>query len=384
MTAPYIGKTIAWAVIYYFMTGLGITAGYHRLWSHKAFKAKLPLRVFLLMMGARAVQGSLRWWARDHRAHHRYTDTDKDPYDANRGFLYSHMGWMMVKQDPAKIGRASIEDLNADEWIRWQHKYYVYLAVFWGVVFPTLVAGLLWGDWKGGYFFAGVLRLVWVHHSTFMVNSLAHFWGLAPFADEHTPRDSFLTALVTLGEGYHNFHHEFPHDYRNAIKFYQYDPTKWFITVCYYLGQAYDLKMFSENVILKGQVQMRQKILDRTKEKVHWGIPKTELPIVRRAIFDQLQKEGHKLIMIDGFVHDVSDFYHEHPGGFKILNPYLGKDATNAFKGGVYYHSNAARNLLDSLRVGIVDQTDNWTDVGQIEPYEEFPPSSQSTRPKAE
>lgn len=77
------------------------------------------------MLGTGAVQGSLRWWARDHRAHHRYTDTDKDPYNALRGFWYSHIGWMLLKQDPSKIGWASIEDLNQDPWIRWQHKNYV-------------------------------------------------------------------------------------------------------------------------------------------------------------------------------------------------------------------------------------------------------------------
>jgi len=352
--------TIIFTLFYYFLTGIGITAGYHRLWAHKAFSAREPTKFILLMLGTGAVQGSLRWWARDHRAHHRYTDTDKDPYNAQRGFWYSHMGWMLMKQDPSKIGWASIEDLNQDPWIRWQHKHYPALAVFMGVVFPTLVC-CLWGDIWGGYFYAGILRQVLVHHNTFMVNSLAHFWGLAPFADEHTPRDSILTALLTFGEGYHNFHHEFPSDYRNAIKFYQYDPTKWVITALSYIGQTYDLKLFPDQIVKKGQLQMKQKELDRLSEKIDWGTPVEKLPVISRACFDRVCAEGFKLIVINKVVHDVSDFILEHPGGSKIMEPFSGKDATKAFTGGVYYHSNAARNALTHYRIGTCAKDDNWS-----------------------
>jgi len=363
--------TLVFAFIYYYMTGLGITAGYHRLWAHKAYSARLPTKVLLLLLGTGATQGSIRWWARDHRAHHRYTDTEKDPYNANRGFWYSHIGWMLLKQDPKTIGRAGIEDLNADPWVRWQHKYYVPLAILMSVVFPTGVCGLFWGDWWGGFYYASMLRQFVVHHNTFLVNSLAHFWGLAPFADEHTPRDSVITALLTFGEGYHNFHHEFPHDYRNAIKFYQYDPTKWLIYGLSLIGQTYDLQIFPDSIIKKGQIQMKQKELDRIKEKVDWGIPREHLPVVTRACFEKLKEEGYKLLIISGAVHDITDFVSEHPGGSKILEPYAGKDGTKAFSGGVYYHSNAARNLLDKFRIGVVAKEDDWNFQPVV--YEEFP-----------
>ena len=178
--------------------------------------------------------GSIKWWSRGHRAHHRYTDTDLDPYSAQKGFWWSHIGWMIVK--PRRTpGVADVSDLSANEVVKWQHRWYVYLIVGMGFVFPTLVAGLGWGDYRGGFFFAGAARLLFVHHvrppsplspslrsppptrdpdpsdrsspsqSTFCVNSLAHWLGETPFDDKHSPRDHWITALVTVGEGYHNF-----------------------------------------------------------------------------------------------------------------------------------------------------------------------------------
>jgi len=229
-----------------------------------------------------------------------------------------------------------------------------------GTIFPTLVA-CLWGDFWGGFFYASMLRQFLVHHNTFMVNSLAHFWGLAPFADEHTPRDSIITALLTFGEGYHNFHHEFPHDYRNAIKFYQYDPTKWVITALSYIGQTYDLKVFPEHIVKKGQLQMKEKELEQMRDKIDWGTPLAKLPVISRSCFDAVCAEGFKLIIINDVVHDVTDFILEHPGGAKIMEPFSGKDATKAFSGGVYYHSNAARNALHQLRIGTTKKDDNWS-----------------------
>jgi len=320
-----------------------------------------------MLLGSGAVEGSVRWWCRDHRAHHRYTDSDKDPYSAQQGFWFSHMGWMLLKQEPGKIGRASIEDLNADPWIRWQHRYYVPIALFMGLIFPTLVAGVGWGDWAGGYFFAAVLRLVFVHHSTFMVNSLAHYLGSSSYADNHTPRDSVITAVLTLGEGYHNFHHEFPNDYRNAIRFYQYDPTKWTIRFFSYIGQTYDLKKFPENEVQKGQIQMKEKVLNKLKQKVDWGLQENEMPIITKEVFNELLHEGYKLIIINNIVHDVTEFMGEHPGGKGILENMIGKDATKQFTGSVYEHSNGAHNLLSQMRIGRTADPAVWAPVDQAE-----------------
>lgn len=351
-TTPWMWQTVLWSVVYYFCTGLGITAGYHRLWAHRAYKAT-PLVSWLLMLcGTGAVEGSIRWWCRDHRAHHRYVDTRRDPYAVTNGFFYAHMGWMLVRQDKTKIGRADIHDLNEQAMIRFQHRQYLPLAIIMGFVFPCLVAGLGWGDYRGGFFLAGVARLVFVHHSTFFVNSLAHYWGDQTYTDGHTAKNSVITALLTLGEGYHNFHHEFPSDYRNGIRWYHYDPTKWLIRGLELLGLTYTLQRFPENEIQKGVMQMRQRRLDADAGKLHWApADETLKPYTRQQVKDAVAT-GAQLIIIDGYVLDVHHFREEHPGGTLIIANNLGEDVTEAFGGKTYRHSNAAHNLQQTMRVG--------------------------------
>ncbi|KAH8889698.1 acyl-CoA desaturase [Thozetella sp. PMI_491] len=347
-------KTAVFSVLYYYFAGLGITAGYHRLWAHTSYKATLPLKIFLAAAGAAAVEGSARWWSREHRAHHRYTDTDKDPYSVRKGLLYSHIGWMVFKQNPRRIGRTDITDLNEDGIVVWQHKNYLSCVIVMALVVPTVVCGVFWGDFLGGFVYAGILRIFFIQQATFCVNSLAHWLGDQPFDDRNSPRDHVITALVTLGEGYHNFHHEFPSDYRNAIKWYQYDPTKWAIWTWKQLGLAYDLKQFRQNEIEKGRLQQQQKKLDQKRATLDWGTPLEQLPVVHWDDFVADAKDGKALIAIAGVIHDVTDFIKEHPGGKALISSAIGKDATAIFNGGVYQHSNAAHNLLSTMRVGVL------------------------------
>lgn len=289
-----------------------------------------------------------------HRAHHRYTDTEKDPYSVRKGLLYSHIGWMIMKQNPKRIGRTDITDLNEDPVVVWQHRHFVKCVLFMALVFPTLVAGLGWGDWIGGFVYAAILRVFVVQQATFCVNSLAHWLGDQPFDDRNSPRDHVITALVTLGEGYHNFHHEFPSDYRNAIRWYQYDPTKWCIWTWKQLGLASDLKTFRQNEIDKGRLQQQQKKLDQKRAKLDWGVPLEQLPVIDWDDFVEQSKNGKALVSIAGVIHDVSDFIKDHPGGKALISSAVGKDATAVFNGGVYLHSNAAHNLLSTMRVGVL------------------------------
>ncbi|KAI7819244.1 delta-9 fatty acid desaturase [Gamsiella multidivaricata] len=356
LTTEIQRKTLIWSIVYYYATGLGITAGYHRLWAHRAYTAGPAMSFVLALLGAGAVEGSIKWWSRGHRAHHRWTDTEKDPYSAHRGLFFSHIGWMLVKRPGWKIGHADVDDLAKNKLVQWQHKNYLFLVLFMGIIFPTLVAGLGWGDWRGGYFYAAILRLVFVHHATFCVNSLAHWLGDGPFDDRHSPRDHFITAFVTLGEGYHNFHHQFPQDYRNAIRFYQYDPTKWVIAICSFFGLASHLKTFPENEIRKGQLGMVEKKVLEKKTKLQWGTPISELPVMSFEDYQHACKnDNKKWILLEGVVYDVADFISEHPGGPKYLNMSIGKDMTAAFNGGMYDHSNAARNLLSLMRIAVVE-----------------------------
>ena len=242
----------------------GVTAGYHRLWSHRAYKATRTLEYILAILGAGVVEGPITWWAKRHRAHHRYTDTDLDPYDARQGFFYSHVGWMIFKAR-RRPGPVDVSDLRSNPVVIWQRKYYLLLVFVTTIVIPTSVAWYGWGDWKGGLFVVGFLRLVIIQHvsfffqtssriiltilckSSFFVNSLAHWLGEKPYDDKLTPADFPLTSFVTLGEGYHNFHHQFPMDYRNGYKWHQYDPTKWFVWICEKLGLATHLKVSYTN-----------------------------------------------------------------------------------------------------------------------------------------
>lgn len=349
---PLQYATMAWAVSYYFLTGMGITAGYHRLWAHRSYTASDPLQAFLMCMGSGAVEGSILWWSRGHRSHHRYTDTDLDPYGAHTGLVWAHVGWMVVKPR-RRPGPVDTGDLKKNKFVQFQQRHYIPMILFWGLVFPTLVAGLGWGDWKGGFFFAGVARLVLVHHSTFSINSLAHYLGEASFDAKHSPRDNVITALATLGEGYHNFHHEFPMDFRNAIKWYQYDPTKWFIWSMSKIGLASNLKIFPDNEVKKGRLAMKLQKLREDEEMLSYAKTPKELPLLS---WDDFVAESKKrpLIAIHGFIHDVSEFMDNHPGGRALVASRIGQDATVAFEGGIYEHSNAAHNMLSMMRVGVL------------------------------
>ncbi|KAF5371267.1 hypothetical protein D9758_004284 [Tetrapyrgos nigripes] len=362
---PLQRKTAIWSIIYYFCTGLGITAGYHRLWSHRCYNASSPLRLVLALFGAGAVQGSIKWWSRGHRSHHRYTDTPLDPYNASEGFWWSHIGWILVKPR-IRQGVADVRDLKKDWVVRWQHSNFVSLLLTMAFLFPTVVAWIGWGDAMGGLVYAGFLRLVFVHHSTFCVNSLAHWLGETPFDDKHTPKDHMITAFVTVGEGYHNFHHQFPTDYRNAIKWYQYDPTKWFIYLCSLFRLASNLRTFPSNEIKKGILTMQMKKLREVQSGIEWPAEINRGGDEANEIWSwekfQSTSLTRPLILISGYIHDVSFFLNtnlpgggmDHPGGQHLINKFIGKDATTAFFGGVYEHSNAAHNLLAMKRVAIL------------------------------
>lgn len=245
---------------------LSITAGYHRLWSHKAYEANVVVRFFYAIGGAFAVQNSALHWCSDHRIHHRYVDqNDKDPYSANRGFWYSHIGWMLREYQASRYSDyKNVADMQRDKIVVWQHKYYLTLVLLTNLGIPLLV-GFLLGDIWGSLLLVGFMRLVVSHHLTFLINSLAHMWGTQPYNDKNTAKDNPLVALLTFGEGYHNFHHAFQYDYRNAIKWWQFDPTKWLIKSMSLMGLAKNLKKISEEKIAKAIAAQE---LIKTKNKL--------------------------------------------------------------------------------------------------------------------
>jgi stearoyl-CoA desaturase (delta-9 desaturase) len=241
------------------LTIFSISAGYHRLFSHKAYQAHPVFRFLLLGFGAGAFQNTALAWAADHRRHHGRTDSDLDPYDARRGFWHSHMGWVLRKADPA-IKPAPVRDLARDPLVVWQDRHYGLVSIAFGVALPVLL-GLAFGDIWGGFIVGGAVRLLLVFHATFSINSFAHRFGSQPYSDRSSARDHLLTALISMGEGYHNFHHAFPSDYRNGVQAHQYDPTKWILRALSATGLVRALKRTPAPAIVRARLRMDEQRL---------------------------------------------------------------------------------------------------------------------------
>jgi stearoyl-CoA desaturase (delta-9 desaturase) len=257
-SGSYNLNTIILTAVMFTFVQLSITAGYHRLFSHRAYEAHPLIKIFFLLFGAAGLQGTALKWSQDHRRHHRFIDDiDKDPYSINKGFWWAHIGWLFY-EGKRTYNPEEVADLYKDKYVLFQFKYYLRIGFGVGFILPMLVA-CIWHDPFGGLLLAGALRLTLNYHSTFFINSLAHTLGKQNFSDAHSSRDNLITAILTFGEGYHNFHHEFPSDYRNGIHFYDFDPTKWLIYGLSRIGLTTDLKQSDRDLIIKKQAIMMTK-----------------------------------------------------------------------------------------------------------------------------
>jgi stearoyl-CoA desaturase (delta-9 desaturase) len=259
----------AWVLfpVMLFASGMSITAGYHRMWAHRAYQAHWAVRLIYVIFGSMALQNSILIWASQHRTHHRFVDdVDRDPYSAKRGFWFSHIGWILRNYPSGEPDFTNARDLERDPMVMFQHRYYIPIAVGLNFALP-LALGFAFGDPVGVFLLAGLLRLVVNHHFTFFINSLAHMWGSQPYTDENSARDNGALALITYGEGYHNFHHIFQNDYRNGVRWWQIDPTKWLIATLAGLGLASNLKRVPSLAIHRAQVAMQFKRMERALEK---------------------------------------------------------------------------------------------------------------------
>jgi stearoyl-CoA desaturase (delta-9 desaturase) len=242
LTHGFSAATWVVALAFTFLNGIGITAGYHRLWAHRTYEAHWSVRLFLLVFGTMALQNSAFIWCSGHRRHHlNVDDVDEDPYSARRGFWFSHIGWMLREYPSGRPDFSNIPDLKRDPMLAFQHRHYLALLLLANFGLP-LLAGLIFHQLLGMLLLAGFARLVWSHHVTFFINSLAHMWGTRPYTEENSARDNPVLAVFTYGEGYHNFHHIFAHDYRNGVRWWQWDPTKWLIGALSWVGLTRRLK----------------------------------------------------------------------------------------------------------------------------------------------
>ncbi|KAK2824347.1 hypothetical protein Q5P01_021522 [Channa striata] len=245
--------TLAWTVLCYLISGLGITAGVHRLWSHRSYKASLPLRVFLAFANSMAFQNDIYEWARDHRVHHKYSETDADPHNVKRGFFFAHVGWLLVRKHPevtAKGQKLELSDLKADKVVMFQRRHYKLSVVTICFLLPTLVPWYFWGESLDvAFFIPGLMRYAMVLNATWLVNSAAHIWGNRPYDKTIYPRENRMVAFSAMGEGFHNYHHAFPFDYSTSEFGWKLNPTSAFIDLMCFLGLAKDRKTVSKETI---------------------------------------------------------------------------------------------------------------------------------------
>lgn len=279
------------SIVLLFLTGLSITGGYHRYFSHRTYRAKPVVELFLLFFGAMAGQGSALRWSYDHRLHHAYVDTDRDPYSIKKGFWYAHFLWMFKKQPP--IQEKTVADLVKNKAIRFQDRHFPLLMTITNVM-VWLGVGWLLNDYMGAFFIAVWLRLFTLHHSTWFINSLAHTWGEKPFCQEQSAVDNYILSVMTFGEGYHNYHHTFANDYRNGVRWYHYDPTKWFIWTLNKLGLTSDLKRMDWYSIRKRMVIERKSLLMDRIESL-WANEKEELSRMVDELSDRLLEQMNSL-----------------------------------------------------------------------------------------
>lgn len=273
VTAGMIVATIA----IYMISGLSITVGYHRYFSHKSFKTNRIIEAILLFFGTLATQGSALRWSFEHRLHHAYVDTNRDPYSIKKGFWYAHILWLFQKDTP--IDPKTVSDLAKSPLILFQHRYYPLLMLAVNAIF-IVAFGFIFHSFFASFLFIGLIRLFLLHHSTWFINSLAHVWGSRSYSTEHSAVDNYIISLVTFGEGYHNYHHTFAADYRNGIKWYHFDPSKWIIWLLGKFQLATNLRRTNDYFIKKKQVAMESLML-RQQIKKHAAAKKdTWLPLV--------------------------------------------------------------------------------------------------------
>lgn len=313
---------------------ISITAGYHRLWSHRAYEAHWSVRFIFMLGGTFAAQNSILHWASDHRRHHRFVDDEvKDPYSAKKGFWYSHIGWMLREYNVDFDEYNNCRDLKKDRIVMWQHRYYLPLVLTLNFGIP-LILGLLHGDLLGMMLLVGVARLAISHHFTFFINSLAHIWGKQPYSETNTSKDNAFLAILTMGEGYHNYHHSFQRDYRNGIRWWSYDPTKWLIRLLASMGLANNL----------------------------YRTPLEKIESLRaKTLLNQTSKKLASLAHADVFLvrlHDEYDILLKNINEFSLAR----KKWMDAKKAAVLesYDIDALKKQVETLKASLLQQRKNW------------------------
>lgn len=240
-------KTILFQLLVGIFSLVSITGGYHRLWSHKTYESSTILEIFYLIFGTIASQSSAIWWAKSHRTHHRNEESNGDPHNIKKGFYYAHMGWLIHgcdKEEKREISKTDIDDLKKNDLLVFQHNYYIYLYITFFALL-TLIPIVFWKETFKNSFLSNFIRIILVLHFTWFVNSLNHWnYGNNKFNQKLDANENLFVSIVSLGEGWHSYHHTYPKDYR-ASQPNKWNPTTWFINLTKFLG-------LSKNHYVKG------------------------------------------------------------------------------------------------------------------------------------
>jgi len=236
----------------YVLTALGITVGYHRLFAHRAFETYPFVQFILGVLGSMAVQGSVLQWVAMHRRHHQHSDRPGDPHSPHLkgggllGLWHAHLGWIFQPDPPGLT--PYVKDLRQRPPLRVVSALFpVWLAA--GLVIPAVLGGVLSHSWMGvltGLVWGGLIRVFLVHHVTWSINSVCHFWGFRPYRSHDHSRNNFLFGVLGMGEGWHNNHHAFPTSARHGLRWWQPDTSYWFIRALAWMRLAWNVKLPSK------------------------------------------------------------------------------------------------------------------------------------------
>ena len=237
----------------YIVTALGITVGYHRLFTHRSFETSKPVKAMFAIMGAMAIEGPMLRWVANHRRHHQHSDHEEDPHSPHHhgegiwglisGFIHSHVGWIF-DQDPTDLSRY-VGDLVRDRMLRGISATWFLWALA-GLAIPAVLGGLISHSWEGvllGFLWGGLVRVFFVHHVTWSVNSVCHLWGSRPFDSHDLSRNNAIFGILAFGEGWHNNHHAFPTSARHGLKWWQIDFSYWVIWAMSVTGLAWKVRI---------------------------------------------------------------------------------------------------------------------------------------------
>jgi len=235
----------------YVLTGIGITVGYHRLFTHRSFETYRPVRYVFAVLGQMAVEGDVITWVADHRKHHQFSDREGDPHSPHAGFAdglagalqglwHAHTGWLF-----SHVGRADraryAKDLVADRGLLVIARLFGVLVIV-SLLIPALVGWALIGGWYGflaGLVWGGAVRIFLLHHVTFSINSICHFWGRRRFASSDESRNVWWLSWLSFGESWHNNHHAFPSSAFHGLRRFELDPGGWVIRLLEKVGLAW-------------------------------------------------------------------------------------------------------------------------------------------------